>query len=557
MEPNAKQAKPAEMLPKYILDGCLRRVEPYYYEYLTYCKMRWRDRTLLDIFANEFRLYPKSYYERTLDAGRVFVNGKVAGRDTILKNGALLSHKMHRHEPPVANKPIDIVYQDDEIVVIDKPSGMPVHPTGRYRHNSVTYIMEREMGIKANPCNRLDRLTSGLMFLGKSPQGCDKLVDQIRNRKVGKQYIAKVVGEFPLGIWDVNVNLHCIDPRLALNIVDIDNKFESKESSTTFQRISYDPEDGTSIVLCKPHTGRTHQIRVHLQYLGHPITNDPLYSSPEIWGSSLGKGGEYDVDLVMSKLDKIGKTDTAKSWLHPQGDGEVLNGEQCEECGIDLYSDPGPNDLELYLHAYKYYSTETDWSYQTQLPEWASSQSTKNMSLALDQAKLSPPTQTAFCVGCVLVHNGQVISEGFSRELPGNTHAEQCALEKLGDSLPYGTEVYTTMEPCSLRLSGNLPCLDRILEASNKEDTAALPEISRYKNLKGVSLLKKPQKVTTCFVGVMEPSTFVQKNVSLEKLEKEGIAYIKVDGFEEEAIKIAKNGHELIGKQEEDENSNV
>lgn len=498
----------------------------------------------MDIFTNEFRLYPKSYYERTLDGGRVFVDGKVAARDTILRNGALLAHKMHRHEPPVTSRPIGIVYQDEDIVVIDKPSGIPVHPTGRYRHNSVTNIMEREMGIKANPCNRLDRLTSGLMFLGKNRSGSDRLVKQIREREVSKEYMAKVVGEFPLGTLQVDVGLYCIEKRLALNGVDTENKFENtKDASTTFQRVSYDPVSGTSIVLCKPHTGRTHQIRVHLQYLGHPIVNDPLYSSPDFWGDNLGRAGDYDSEDVVARLDKVGKTETARSWLHKGGEGEVLTGEQCPDCGIDLYSDPGPNDLDLYLHAYKYYSTEEKhgWSYQTALPEWAREKSEDMMKKAIEEARKCGPTQTAFCVGCVLVNKGTIVSEGYSRELEGNTHAEQCALAKLGQ-VPYGTELYTTMEPCSERLSGNEPCLDRILKASANGDTQEL-SLESYTTLPGVTVISPPQRITTCFVGVMEPGTFIERNVSFDKLTAAGIAYVKVDGFEEEAMAIAKNGH--------------
>lgn len=518
----------------YIIDGPLRRVAPYYFTYLTHCKERWRDRKVLEVFSTEFRLFPKSYYENALNNGRVSLNNKVANVNSVIRNGDLITHRMHRHEPPVTSRPIKIIHQDDNYVIVDKPSGIPVHPTGRYRHNTVTFVLEHEMGIKAHPCNRLDRLTSGIMVLGKNGKAADRMSRAMRERQVQKQYIAKVVGEFPPnndGIV-VDKSLSTVDPRLAFNAVD---EAKGKPAKTFFKRIAYDGK--TSLVICKPLTGRTHQIRVHLQYLGHPIINDPLYSSPEIWGPTLGKGGEFDIEQIKSRLAEVGKTKPATSWLYPKAHGEVLSGKKCEICQGELYEDPGPNDLDLYLHAYKYASKDskqTDnsepedgsklppWSFHTEFPEWALKDQKKFMQMAIEEAKKCGPTTTAFCVGALLVNGGKVISTGYSRELEGNTHAEQNALAKYfrrtgKEDVPPGTELYTTMEPCSKRLSGNLPCLNRILKLRNH--------------------------ITTCFVGVMEPSTFVAKNVSYEQLTNAGISYIKISGFEEEALKAAKKGH--------------
>lgn len=526
-EINDKTIKEEDEDTNYIIDGSLRRTTPYFYTYMTYCKLRWRDRSLLDIFSNEFRLYPESYYIKALENGTVTLNGEKTTKDTIIHNGDLICHRIHRHEPPVSSKPIKIIYQDDKIVVIDKPSGIPVHPTGRYRHNSITYILKKEFNLNVHPCNRLDRLTSGLMFLGKTAKAAEEMVEQIKNREVSKQYIAKVVGEFPLGNIIIDKSIITYDPRVSLNIVDEKN---GKEAKTEFKRISYDGEH--SIVLCKPFTGRTHQIRVHLQYLGYPIINDPIYSSPDIWGEKLGKNGDFDKDKVVNILEQVGKTRSTSSWLHRNNNilksGELLNGEKCEICQQDLYTDPDPNDLNLYLHAYKYESKSEDnnngnsWSYTTELPEWAEEHATKYMKLAIEEAKKSEPTSTAFCVGALLVNSGKILSTGYSRELPGNTHAEQCALDKYfkdnnTNKVPIGTELYTTMEPCSYRLSGNEPCLDRII--------------------------KQGGNISSVFVGVLEPSTFVKNNVSYDKLTECSINYIKVDGFEEEAVKIASKGH--------------
>lgn len=500
---------------EWVISGPLRRIVPYYFTYLTHCKLRWRNRTLLDVFSTEFRDRSKEYYEQTIKQGKVLLSGKPADLESVIRNGDLITHKIHRHEPPVTSRPITIVKETDGLIIIDKPAGLPVHPTGRYRFNTVTKIMKIEMGREVHPCNRLDRLTSGLMFLAKTPKGADAFVEQLKAREVKKEYIARVKGVFPSGEITVEKSLLTLDPRLGLNVVDE----TGKEAKTVFRLISSDGE--TSIVKAMPYTGRTHQIRVHLQYLGFPIANDPIYSSPA-WGDNLGKHGEADLKVVMDRLHQVGKTTPASSWMYPDSQGEVFTNKQCEECGTELYTDPGPNDLDLWLHAYRYYSTdpENGWSHETSFPEWAMESHRKFMQLALLEAQKCEETTTAFGVGCVLARNGKVLATGYSRELEGNTHAEQCALEKLftetGErDVEEGTVCYTTMEPCSTRLSGNEPCVDRILQT----------------------------KIQTVFVGVGEPQTFVRENVGLAKLKEKGVEYIKVDGFEKEILKAAFKGH--------------
>ncbi|KAM9902963.1 hypothetical protein OXX79_003656 [Metschnikowia pulcherrima] len=506
----------------YEIDGPLRRVTPYFFTYLTYCKLRWRDRKLIDIFVDEFRDKDPEFYRKAIAEGRVLLNKSPSNIDSIVRNGDLISHRLHRHEPAVTSRPIKIVFEDENMIAIDKPSGMPVHPAGRYRYNTITKIMQHENGITVHPCNRLDRLTSGLMFLGKNAKGAESMVKQMRERSVRKEYIARVKGKFPLGSHTMDKPLTTASPKHALNVVDLEN---GKPAETEFVRISHDAKSDTSIVKCHPLTGRTHQIRVHLQYLGHPIANDPIYSSEFIWGSpELGKGNNGISDPgIVSRLDTIGKTRACSTWIHPQEDGEVLGNDECPECNVPLYTDPGPNDLDLWLHAYKYEAADKSWSFKVDYPEWALSPHRPFMELALENAKKCGETQTQFNVGAVLVLDGEILETGHSRELPGNTHAEQCALEKYfartgSKDVPEGTELYTTMEPCSYRLSGNLPCVERVL-ASN---------------------------IKTCFVGIVEPDTFVKENTGKKKLAEAGVEYIHIPGYEDECLRVAKLGHEKM-----------
>lgn len=338
------------------------------------------------------------------------LNGKpIPSLSTIVCNGDKISHTLHRHEPPVTASPIGVVHEDDDMVVINKPGGVPVHPTGRYRYNSVTEIMRAERGHQWNPmpCNRLDRLTSGIMFMGKHSKAAEELGNQIMSRTVKKEYIARVVGEFPEGEVVCEQPILQISPKLGLNRV----RANGKEARTVFRRLAYYPpvprakgeepasvgpndandpltdgmpwrqKEGFSIVRCLPLTGRTHQIRVHLQFLGHPITNDPIYCNQRVFGQSLGQGdsgADKDEDIV-ARLSKMGKSEVADAVAYHdemvdeynKRKAEKQTGEICLVCDTPLYSDPGIHELGIYLHARKYACAEGKWEYETGLPEWA------------------------------------------------------------------------------------------------------------------------------------------------------------------------------------------
>jgi tRNA pseudouridine synthase 9 len=390
--------------PPYYLEDGLRKVTPYHFTYNTFCKERWRGREILDIFSSEFRDRPTEYYEKAILEGRVVLNGKaVPSTSTIVKNGDIISHTLHRHEPPCTAQPIGIVHEDDDIIVIDKPAGMPVHPAGRYNYNSIIEVLRVDRGLGWNPlpCNRLDRLTSGIMFIGKHKQAAENMSAQIRGRTVKKEYICRVVGEFPEGEIVCEKPILQISPKLGLNAV----RANGRESRTVFKRMAYyPPKDdkqssevadenadhegkpwkklcGYSIVRCFPVTGRTHQLRVHLQYLGHPISNDPIYANQRVFGPSLGSGmseDENDED-IMARLARMGKEEVADAVAYHDEMVDAYNkkkaekqtGETCGVCDTPLYSDPGAHELGIYLHARRYRCEDGKWDYQTGLPEWA------------------------------------------------------------------------------------------------------------------------------------------------------------------------------------------
>ncbi|KAI9806035.1 MAG: hypothetical protein M1833_004442 [Piccolia ochrophora] len=168
-------------------------------------------------------------------------------------------------------------------------------------------------------------------------------------------------------------------------------------------------------------------------------------------------------------------------------------------------------------------------------PSIAADDHSAYMRLAISYAEQSPPKPTNFRVGAILVDASinTILATGYTLELPGNTHAEQCCLmkyaaahgipeEQVGDVLPARTVLYTTMEPCTKRLSGNAPCVDRIVMTHSGRNGA----------------------IDTVYVGVKEPDKFVVENTASFTLERHGIQCERVAGFEQLILSIATAGHD-------------
>ncbi|KAF4563075.1 RluA Pseudouridine Synthase [Pleurotus pulmonarius] len=275
----------------------LKKIPPYWYPYTTMAKGRWLGRELLEVVSTEFRDRSMEYYRYALESGVTTVNGQVAKPETIIRDGDRIENVVHRHEPPVTSTPVKILHHDveREFIVVDKPGSIPVHASGRFYRNTLIEILENEFKFKkAYPVNRLDRLTSGLMILPLSVERARSVSSEFMAGTVKKEYVARCKGEFPDEEIVCEQPLLTVDRQMGLNIVHP----EGKPAKTIFNRIRYDVNTDSSVVRCRPLTGRSHQIRVHLQYLGFPIANDPVYSETKIWGPKLGKGG---IDIVPSE----------------------------------------------------------------------------------------------------------------------------------------------------------------------------------------------------------------------------------------------------------------
>jgi len=358
----------------YYFENGLRKVKPYFSIADTFAKERWIGKTLREIYTDMFRLFDIKHIEESVRRGNLLLNAQlISSLDLKVTAGDVISFKRHRHEGAVSGENIEIIANSSKYLVVNKPSGIPIHPVTRFNYNSLKRILERDLNIKSlHTIHRIDMLTSGVCIFAKTKNAAKTFHQPFFERKVQKEYICKVTGVFP------EEGLHCNQP-----ITKISRQFgyvvawgvegeQSKCSETSFHRISSDGVN--SIVLCRPKTGRTHQIRAHLQFLGYPIINDPIYNH-HAWGQSRYEYGPCDVslkDVNRSITDKWkGMKETFalyKSSPHSTVpyNNQVL--QSCYEC-LNPYPDPHLDSLQMCLHAYKY-TCENNWSFETEMPKW-------------------------------------------------------------------------------------------------------------------------------------------------------------------------------------------
>uniref|UniRef100_K3X6W2 Pseudouridine synthase RsuA/RluA-like domain-containing protein n=1 Tax=Globisporangium ultimum (strain ATCC 200006 / CBS 805.95 / DAOM BR144) TaxID=431595 RepID=K3X6W2_GLOUD len=185
--------------------GCqMRTVAPYVHRFQSFVKARWCGQSLGEVFLEEFEGLSPAYCQAAIAMGLIRINDEAKQPEYVIRNGDLLEHVMHRHEPAIHLDAMEVRslvhWNSDDVVVVNKPSSLPVHPSGAYRHNSMTFLLQRECDLpELFPVHRLDRLTSGLLMFSKSAVKARALCDEIASGGVQKHYVARVLGEFPTG----------------------------------------------------------------------------------------------------------------------------------------------------------------------------------------------------------------------------------------------------------------------------------------------------------------------------------------------------------------------
>ena len=261
----------------------------------------------LDKFLSiQFSSLSRTHIAKIIEEGNCLVNSKVAKAGLKLKNGDEVEINIPEVKPLEIKKediPLDVVYEDEDILIINKPQGMVVHPAnGNYEHTLVNAVLNYSddlSGINgvARPgiVHRIDKDTSGLICIAKNDKAHLSLSEQLKDHSMSRTYIALVRGVILENSGEINMPIGR-DPRNRQKMAV--TRANSKEAVTYFkvlQRFS-----NNTLVECKLKTGRTHQIRVHLSYIGYPVEGDPLYAGKKY--DTLYKNGQL---LVATSLKLV------------------------------------------------------------------------------------------------------------------------------------------------------------------------------------------------------------------------------------------------------------
>jgi RluA family pseudouridine synthase len=291
----------------------------------------------LDRYLSErFTYRSRKQWQDMIKGGDILLNGVKTRCSRILQGGEEISFVADTEEPPVELE-YSIIYEDDFFYAVNKGGNLPCHPAGAYFKNTLWYDMCSKYG-KVYVVNRLDRETSGLMLMGKSPEAAAKLSELFAAKdQLSKKYYALVEGEFTgeLHASGYLVSDATSEVRKKRRFVR-ENDYSSVGESAVTNLAPVARGDGISLVEARPETGRLHQIRATLYSLGFPLLGDKLYGVDDTIYIRFSDGRATEDDYRKLKMRRQALHAYALKFTHP------FTGEELE------FNAPLPEDMKSF-----------------------------------------------------------------------------------------------------------------------------------------------------------------------------------------------------------------
>ncbi len=204
-------------------------------------------------------------------------DGRRARSSTSVRAGEIVVVNRPAPDEPDVPREFRVIAEDDTFLALDKPAGLPIHTTAKFYRNTLTWLLrERYPNQRMDVCHRIDRETSGVLLVARGQQASSFLKQAFARRLVDKTYLALVHGvpAQPSGVIDAPTKLLDTRTHIMMGVAE-----DGRPSVTRYEVVRAFARH--ALVRCEPHTGRQHQIRVHLAHIGHPIVGDKIYRAGE------------------------------------------------------------------------------------------------------------------------------------------------------------------------------------------------------------------------------------------------------------------------------------
>ncbi len=238
----------------------------------------WSGTTVLDYYCRRYQHSDAGVWRSRLESGEVLLNGDRVLAQTPLEFGQILTYHRPPWEEPEAPLAFDVLYEDHDLMVVEKPSGLPVLPGAGFLENTLLGQLRKhyKSGDPENapvPIHRLGRGTSGLVLLARSPRAKKQLSQQMRDRQMHKQYLALASGVMTAQRFAIEQPIGKVPhPALGYLYSACEGGLYSRSEVQVIER-----REDCTLAAVTILTGRPHQIRIHLAWSGFPLVGDPLY----------------------------------------------------------------------------------------------------------------------------------------------------------------------------------------------------------------------------------------------------------------------------------------
>jgi 23S rRNA pseudouridine1911/1915/1917 synthase len=295
--------------------------------------------------------------QQAIEGGRVLINGKQVQSNHRIRPGEEIvvysDREMHGEEILPEKMDLNIVFEDEDILIINKPVGMVVHPASGNRSGTLIngvayYLQQQDSNISADNLprfglvHRIDKNTTGLMVLGKTEKAVSSLAKEFFEHTIHRQYIALVWGD--VANDSGTIRAHIGRHQRFRKVFDAYPDGEYGKDATThykvLERLGY-----VTIVQCVLETGRTHQIRVHMKHIGHPLFNDELYGGDKIVKGTVFSKYKQFVDNCFAICPRHALHAKTIGFIHPRSRKEVR------------FDSELPNDMQQLMDKWRGYAT--------------------------------------------------------------------------------------------------------------------------------------------------------------------------------------------------------